>query len=138
MLRNLLLREGLSVAGLEENQLFRNALLDAGGVSNKALRAWARSKFGVNVLIKTNVYEDSRDLGTQSYGHKGVEDILGGAYRSAVRIMVETIDLRTGEQVLSLESQGSAFAKEEPRAQREALTKEAAQAAKAIRQKPLG
>jgi len=138
LLRSHLLKEGLSVAGVQESDIFKKEMQRAGGLSNKAFRAWTRARFGVDILAKADVYLHTKDLGKQAYGYEGIQESLQGTYRTEAKIEVETIDLRTGDHTASFSATAAAFANDESRSAHEALGKAATRTARLARQKISG
>ena len=128
-------RGGLSVAGAQESEVFKNELRQAGGLSNTVFLAWSRPRFGVDILLKSDVYLHTKDLGKQNYGYEGIQETLKGTFRTEAKIEVESVDLRTGSHIASFSGAASAFANDEPSSIHEALGKAAVQIARAARQK---
>ena len=135
ILRLGLLREGIQVAGLEETREFQQKLSEAGGLSNKSLLAWARSKFSVDILLRSRVIQQARELSDLEYGYQGVKKTLKGTYRTEVQMHLEAVDARTGDLITSCSKTVSTFSLDKSRSFQEAITKAAKECTRAIRQK---
>jgi hypothetical protein len=93
---------------------FRQMELAAGGLSNDAFRAWARTKFTSDVLLRASVRERHRDLGAQSR-------VLAGSVRVFVDIDFDLYDLTTGEHRVLITATASNFALDQAQGFQKAL-----------------
>jgi hypothetical protein len=137
-LRNRLAEEGFTVLGSEEAREFQRELRRAGGLSNVALRAWARAKFGADLLVKARIQQSSRELSDQELGYLGIREAVKGAIRAEVVIDLEAIDLHTGEHLTALSSKGSSFSLDQAQAFQKAAAQAATESAKLLRQRIRG
>ncbi len=137
-LKNRLVEEGFSVLGSEEAREFQRELNRAGGLSNTALRAWARAKFGAGLLLKARFQRSSRELSDQELGYLGIREAVKGAIRAEVVIDLEAIDLGSGEHLTAFSSKGSSFSLDRAQAFQMAASQAANESAKLLRQRIRG
>jgi PEGA domain-containing protein len=134
-LRGQLIEEGFSVLGAEEAREFQREVGRAGGLSNRVLRAWARSCFDTDVLLTARVQQSSRNLADQEFGYQDVKEAVKGGVRAEVEIVVEVTDLRSGDSIAAVSTKGSAFALDRAQGFQKATTQAATESAKLVRQK---
>ena len=137
-LRGRLIEEGFSVLGTEDAREFQRESERAGGLSNRALRAWARSRFDADLLLTVRVQQNSRDLGDQELGLQGAKEAVKGAIRAEVGIDAEVTDLRSGDSIAAVSAKGSGFALDRAQGFQKATTQAATESAKLVRQKIQG
>lgn len=113
ILRNKLLEDGLHVIDWAETQTILKEIKQAGSLSNKAIRAWANTKFGVNTAMISHLMLVTKDLGNQKYGYEEIQKSLSGTYLTEATITTEIINLRTGEIKASFTKTASSYANDE-------------------------
>ncbi len=137
-LRARLVEEGFTVLGQEEAREFQQELTRAGGLSHRALRAWARARFDTDLLLMARFRRSSRELSEQELGYLGIREAVKGAVRAEVSIEVEVIDLRSGDHLAAVSGKGSGFALDRAQGFQKALTQAASESAKLLRQRIRG
>lgn len=137
-LRAQLIGQGFSVLGLEEGREFERERDRAGGLSNPALRAWARARFETDLVVMVRARQTSRELSDQEFGHLGIREAVKGATRTEVGIDVEVIDLRSGDSVTAASSKGSGFALDRSQGAQKAATQAATESAKVLKERLQG
>jgi hypothetical protein len=113
-LRAGLLRYGLNTIKVNDTDEFLRLERDAGGLTNRAFRAWTSVKYGGDFLLRTAVHEQSRSLDVQS-------SALAGSVKVFVDIELDFYDLSTGDHLAHLAASESAFATHQARGFDEAL-----------------
>jgi hypothetical protein len=127
-----LVEEGFAIFGREEAVEFQRELSRAGGLSSRAFREWARVRFDTDFLLRAGITESSRQVADQQAGYTDVREALGGVIRAEISIVLEVVDLRSGEQLASTSATGSAFGLG-PEAIRKAGAQAAVESAKTLR-----
>ena|SRR3990167_1185453 len=134
ILRSKLLEDGLLVIDWADTQTILKEIKRAGSLSNKAIRAWANTKYGVNTAIISHLMLNTKDLGNQKYGYEEIQNSLSGTYLTEAKIMTEIIDLRTGETEASFTKTASSYANDEATSVINATTEVARISANATKQ----
>jgi hypothetical protein len=128
--RQALADHGYSPLGIEEAGELRVEIGRAGGVSNQALRAWARTRFDADILVTLRSRQSVGQLDQQEFGHPDVRDAVKGIGKVEVRIELEATDLRSGNQIAMVTGNGKSFAQDRVRGVGEATSKAASEAAR--------
>jgi hypothetical protein len=134
-LRGRLVEEGFTVLGVEEAVQFERERQRAGGLSNAALRAWARARFGADVVVMARVRESSRPLSEQELRYLGIQDAAKGVVRTEVGVELEALDLRSGDALGAVSAQGSGFGLDPKSGLEKALGQATTESAKRLRQR---
>jgi hypothetical protein len=101
-LRSRLSNSGFIIPEAGAAEDFQRTEHAAGGLANRGFRAWARTKFAADVLLRASVRERNRDIGKQSR-------LLAGTVRVFVDLDFDVYDLRTGEHIALITAAASAF-----------------------------
>lgn len=136
-LKDHLMEEGFAVLGPEEAGEFEQAFGRAGGISRRALRAWARVRFDTDLLITAQVHQSSRELSEREMSFPGIREAVKGTVRAEVSVELEVVDLRFGNHLSAVSSKGADFALDPAQSIQKALTQVAADVAKKLRQQIL-
>lgn len=103
-LRSELLKQKGFVTGKEEEQEFKQQLERAGGLSNQALLAWTRAKFGVDYLLFASTRYSITELGRGDVGYERIQQSLAGIRKNVITLDLEILDLKTGSNVSAFTS----------------------------------
>ena len=137
-LRSQLIEQGFSVLGIQEGVEFAREVERAGGLSNRVLRAWARSRFDSDLAVFVRARQSSRELSDQELSYLGIRDAVKGVVRTEVGIDAEVVDLRSGDNVTAASAKGSGFGLDRAQGVQKAVVQAATESAKLLRQRLQG
>lgn len=133
-IRTQLIEGGFSVTGAEENAAFRRELDRAGGVS-APLRAWARARFDIDVVLIASLQESSRTMSDQDVSYLGIREAGRTVTRSDVTLDLEMVDLNTGDALATGSARAAGFALNPVQSRQKAVTQAAGDALKALQER---
>jgi hypothetical protein len=132
-IRMALLESGLQAVGIREETEVREQIESAGGISNPALLAWMRTRFGIGFILFYNLSNHTTELSKQDVGYPGLQDALKGMYRTEVAMGVEILDARTGNTILSFAEKGEDVSVDKSKTMRELTRKLSAKSAERVK-----
>jgi hypothetical protein len=131
--RTSLLEQGVSILGSEEAAEFHRERALAGGLSRDIFRAWASSRFGVDVVLVSRVQKSSQAVTDQDIGYEKLQAAAKGIFRADATVRSEIIDLPSGNVIGTSSGSGTDFALQEQLAVQKALAKALTAHARAAR-----
>lgn len=137
VLRNQLSEEGFTIVTIEQSEELKTESSKAGGVSNRAFRAWVRAKYDADYLTVADLQQSIRESGDQDIGNSRAQEALRGVYRANVTVHIEVFDLRSGNQIANASGKGNDFALDRQQAFEKALIQATSQSAKLLHEKIL-
>jgi hypothetical protein len=133
-LRGRLVEEGFTVLGGEEAREYERQKARAGGLDNRAFRAWARARFGTDRVVVARMRRSSRELGKQELEYLRLEH----AVRAEVTVELEATDLTTGETAAAVSGKGSGIALDRAQGLDKALGPALNDSARQLKQRLIG
>ena len=125
-------QEGFTTLGDQEAREFQQAMLQAGGFSHPALRAWGRAKFNTDLLVTARVRQSSSQVSKQDLG-RDIQEQLRGVEQAEVHIALDVQDMRSGDQVIVVTGKGKAFTLDRTQSVQKALTEAVIEVVKKLR-----
>ena len=118
---NQLGQEGFTTIGDQEAKEFQQAMLQAGGFSHPALRAWARAKFHTDLLVTARVRQSTGEVSKQDL-RRDIRKVLQGIEQAEVHIALDVQDMHSGDHVTVVTGKGEAFTLDRAQSIQKALT----------------
>jgi hypothetical protein len=125
--------EGFTTIGDPEVKEFQQALLQAGGLSHPALRAWARAKFHTDLLVTARVRQSTSKISEQDFGRLDIQKALHGVEQAEVHIALDVQDMHSGDHVIVVTGKGKAFTLDRAQSTLKALTEAVTEAVQKLR-----